>query len=80
MTVKVTTKNHTERTEVFETDTPEQMVGYLWKASFIHEASADQYMKAVARREAMYDGKVIRTDTAAHFLADLAKAGLIELT
>jgi hypothetical protein len=56
---------------------PEQMVMHLWKAAFIEEVSPEEYMAAVARRTRIYNGFEVRTDTAQHFLDDLAEAGIV---
>ena len=79
MTITVETKSHSGTPETLQSDTAEQMVGYLWKRSFVHEATPDQYMKAVARRVELDSGKKLRTDTAANFLEDLADAGLVDI-
>lgn len=79
MTITVNTKSHSGTPETLHTDTAEQMVGYLWKRSFVREATPDEYMKAVAHRVEVDSGKTVRTDTAANFLDDLARTGLIDL-
>ena len=76
MTIVLTTV-HDTRPETFEGSTPEQIVGYLWKTAFLRETSPDEYMVEVARRVAIYNRHDVRTDTAVHFLLDLAAAGLV---
>ncbi len=71
-------KIHT-RDDVTFTGTPEQVVGFLWKTAFLRNTSPPKYMRAVARRVKLASGKRPRTDTAAHFLADLAEAGVITI-
>jgi len=63
----------------FSSHTPEQMVGMLWKAAFVRNASPDAYMSEVARRVAEYSGETVRHDTATNFLADLSAAGLVSI-
>jgi len=65
--------------ETFETETPEQLVGLLWKTAFIRETSPDQYMVEVARRVKVWNGKTVRSDDAKTFLLDLAAAGFVHI-
>jgi hypothetical protein len=37
----------------------------------------EDYMEAMADRSKIYDGAVVRTDTIAHFIADLLAAGFL---
>lgn len=67
------------RGETYTSDTPEQMVGLLWKSAFVLNTSPGEYMKAVARRVKMYDGTQPRTHNARVFLADLASSGIIDI-
>jgi hypothetical protein len=75
MTVHVRTLD--PRPQEFAVDTPEQAVGYLWKMAFVRESDPGEYMVEVARRVAIYNRHVVRTDSAANFLTDLAAAGFI---
>lgn len=64
---------------VFTAETPEQLVGLLWKDAFIRESTPDQYMSAVARRVKLWNGHDVRDDDATLFLLDLESAGLIDV-
>ena len=64
---------------LLEGTTPEQVVGLLWKQAFIQEATPWEYMGAVAGSVKVYSGADVRTDTARHFLADLAAAHVLEV-
>lgn len=59
--------------------TYEQLVGKMWKAAFITEATPYEYMQAVSKRLA-YQGLEIPTKSALEFISGLQQAGLVSLT
>jgi len=63
----------------FTETTPEQLVGRLWKHAYIRSATPWRYMQEVAVSAKVQTGHRVRHDTAAHFLRDLASAGLIAM-
>lgn len=63
----------------FESETPEQMVMFLWKVAWLRETTPAKYTKQVSRRVKIYNGKQVRFDTAQHFLEDLEAAGLVAI-
>jgi hypothetical protein len=78
MAIKLTTV-HDRHPEQFKSETPEQMVGMLWKTAFVKETGPDTYMTEVARRVKMYNSHDVRTDTAQNFLLDMEAAGLVNI-
>lgn len=57
---------------------PQDFISQLHHASWFDAHGTDQeYMQRFARRLQELDGTTIRTDTAAHFLADLLESGFV---
>lgn len=71
------TVNDNNRTYIGETW--EEVLAKLHKDQLCPEKTDRRYMRAVARRVKMWNGALIRTDNALHFLADLDHEGLVHI-
>ena len=56
-----------------------EVLAKLHKDQLCPEKTDARYMRAVARRVKMYNGAIIRTDNAGHFLLDLHDTGLVHI-
>jgi len=56
-----------------------EVLAKLHKDQLCPEKTDARYMRAVARRVKMWNGAIIRTDLAGHFLLDLHDHGLIHI-
>ena len=73
--MKITTPESKDTLE----GTPQQLVGFLWHQSFLTEATPGKYMQSVAARLRALGDAPPRTDSAIHFLTDLAQLGVITI-
>ena len=73
-------KVHISRSRTtYTANTPEQIVGILWKNAFVQETTPGEYMKAVSRRIVLSNGTHTSTKNATKFLEDLELAGVIRI-
>ena len=63
--------------EVLEADSFRHLAEQLWQTKFIPEPTLDEWMRASAKRAAMFNGSVIRTGTPEMHIEDLIKAGFL---
>jgi hypothetical protein len=63
--------------QYYQAETFECLVEAICKSEFLPQASVADYMQGVAERSRMWDGGIVRTDSAEHFLRDLQARGAV---
>jgi hypothetical protein len=76
---RMSMKDHTGRPEHFQADTFEGLVEVMFKAAFLPSDSIAAYMQGMADRHKLWNGPMVRTDSAEHFLTDLDACRSIKL-
>jgi hypothetical protein len=77
--IRVTMDDHTGRPEQFEAETYEGVVDDMYARAFLPWDSLEKWMEGMIERHRMWNGSVIRMDTAEHFLTDLDACGSVKL-
>ena len=70
-------KDHTGRPQLPQAETLEGLVEEMRVTTFLPTESVGEFMKGIVERCTMWNGAVIRLDTAEHFLKDLEAEGLV---
>lgn len=60
-----------------EAQSYQELAEKLWHSMFIPDDNIQDWMLNSAKRAAIYNGSVIRTDTVEHHIQDLIEAGFI---
>lgn len=60
-----------------EAEDYQELAEKLWKSMFIPDDNIQDWMSNSAKRAAIYNESVIRTDTVEHHIQDLIEAGFI---
>lgn len=55
----------------------QQLAETLWQSAFDPEPTIEEWMRSSAKRAAMYNGSVIRTESPTAHVEDLIQAGFI---
>ena len=73
----VSMEDHRHVRQYFQAETFEGLVEAICEGEFLPQASVEAYMQGVAHRCKLWDGTIIRTDSAEHFLRDMESRGAI---
>lgn len=76
---RVTMDDHTGRPERFEAETYDGLVEEMYQHAFLPSDSLEDWMEGMVERHKIWNGSVIRMDTAENFLTDLDACGSVKL-
>lgn len=70
-------EDHRQARQYCQDETFEGLVEAIRASEFLPQASVADYMQGAAERSKLWNGSIIRTDSAEHFLRDLEAIGLV---
>jgi hypothetical protein len=63
--------------QYYQAESFEELIEAICRSEFLPQASVADYIQGVAERFRLWDGSIIRTDSAEHFLRDLEARGAV---
>ena len=77
--LRVTMDDHTGRPVTYQADSYEELTQALYEDAFLPSDSIEEWMEGMVSRHKLWDGSMIRVDSAKNFITDLDACGSIRL-